>query len=392
MDEVSPPLSTHDVEISTESLYSSFVPRSLSFVSLGAEFVTSATEEHIPIWRKPVRHRDANFLWEETTYLNTLQRLGCEPLETVDPRLLTRDVSEEIEYIDDLKGSQVGSSREFPKTIADELLNDEENKTSIDAEIAAVMELARLEWFATDEFSFPNLYGSTISSDPDNTNAINVDEVLKETPTRDLTPYLTTPPKTISHLRSPSRSSSISPRITAILTPNNPPSPPPSITSARTGTRHFNAPVSPQNNASHVSVNKLSPEADERLWKDSIQTFKSQLDTTNSESEEEYRPRELSSSLSPAPSNFQRRTPLPPKIFHSVTVERPPRPAVKEKPVPDISQRSQVPETTSPEAMQRVLPLEEEEGKWLPGAGKSPKSLGLLRRKMKRKYSEVIGY
>jgi hypothetical protein len=75
-----------------------------------------------------------------------------------------------------------------------------------------------------------------------------------------------------------------------------------------------------------------------------------------------------------------------------VTVERSPAPGVKENTASDFSQRSQVPEPTFPEAMQRVLTLEEEEeeGKWLPGAGKSPKSLELLRRKMKREHSEAL--
>jgi hypothetical protein len=73
-------------------------------------------------------------------------------------------------------------------------------------------------------------------------------------------------------------------------------------------------------------------------------------------------------------------------------VVRSPRPKEKQENIRHLSSKTEIPRDTFPNESQVSTPTDDDDdGEWLPGAGKSLKSLDLLRRQMKRSNPEEFG-
>jgi hypothetical protein len=384
MNETTQSLSTEEQEVSIEQLLNSFSASSHRFASdLITDIGTIFPEGPVSRWRESVMNVDLRLVIPRRIGLAGYHGLSPGSMETVDPRLLTKDPTSEVEQFKGFKEQVVGSSRDFPVTIDDGISSfDGESTSPTETDDVDTEEIG---YETRSEATYLLRYTPSESSDVQEELGLDVDEVLRDTQLRDPTPYLSTAPKPILQLSTPSRQSSNSPRLTSILTPNTLPSPPTSATSSVNRSLTLHNLQSIDNNTSRFSNNIPSLPPENATPHPVIYEYDlNETHTTISGQEDEYRPRDTSSSLSPAPSNFQPRTPPPLKIFDSVTVVRSPGTKENQEDINGLSSKAEIPKDTISDESQVSTPTDDGDDEWLPGAGKSVKSLESLRRRMKR--------
>jgi hypothetical protein len=257
-------LSAEGSEVATAQLLDSFSVFAHNFPShLIPDVGTTFPEGPVPRWWESVRNVDLKLVTPRAIGLAGYQCLRPGPMETVDPRLLMKDSTMKVEQLEDLKELVAGSSRDFPVTIDDGIPSiDRDSMSPTETEDVPTEEIGYEARSDVQQSTFLLRYTPS-SSDVHEEQGLDVDDILRDTPTRDSTPYLSTPPQTILRLSTSSRQFSNSPSPIRTLTPNTLPSPPTSAISSAVKSGSIYNPRSIDKNISHFStkIPSLPPEA-----------------------------------------------------------------------------------------------------------------------------------